>query len=131
MDKLEDTLPDNSKEEDLTEVQKRTKKIVDQINELSTDARLFVDLLASTSGTDRAISCLACLDTVCWISYHLIHFYVFFLQNFKDSLFPKMVFQDHDKKLKRSGNKIELKIQVSRAKIYSCFLSNIFIEINH
>jgi hypothetical protein len=82
MDKLEDTLPDNSKEEDLTEVQKRTKMIVDQINELSTDARLFVDLLASTSGTDRAISCLACLDTVCWISYHFNSFLCIFSSEF-------------------------------------------------
>ena len=69
---------------------------------LSTDARRFIDLLASTSGTERANSCLTFLS--------LISFLCIFLQNVKDILFPKMVFQDHDKKLNRPGDKLELKI---------------------
>ena len=49
---------------DLIEKQNRTKMILNQFGNLSKDACLFIDLLASTSGTDHAILCLARLDSV-------------------------------------------------------------------
>ena len=46
------------------EKQNRTKRILGHLENLNKDAQLFIDLLASTSGTDQAIFCLARLDSV-------------------------------------------------------------------
>jgi len=95
--KLHTWYPKDKKHYDLTDVQAKTKEIVDNLEKLSTDAVLFIDLLESTSGTDKAICCLARLDS-----------------NFKDSLFPEMWFPDKtEKKLQRSGNTLKLNIKVA------------------